>query len=111
LLGFPAYDPHGDPIPTRDGQMPRMVTSTLESQAVGSTLVVRRVTDEDEALLLYLAERNLRPGTVVSLADREPFGGSLQIHVKDQVFRVTPEAARHVFVETVAPTVSEASSK
>jgi len=99
LLGFPAFDPHGDPIPTRDGRMPRTVTSTLESQAGGSTVVVRRVTDEDEAMLIYFAERGLRPGTVLSLVDREPFGGSLNLDVNGQVVRVTPEAARNVFVE------------
>lgn len=99
LLGFPAYDPHGDPIPTRDGRMPRMITSTLESQSIGTSLVVRRVTDEDEALLLYFAERGLRPGTNVVIIDREPFGGSLQISVRDQVVRITPDAARNVFVE------------
>lgn len=101
LLGFPSYDPHGDPIPTRDGQMPRTVTSTLESQEGGARVVVRRVTDEDEALLIYFAERGLRPGAVVSLVDREPFGGSLQLRVNGQTVRVTPDAARNVFVEPV----------
>ena len=79
--------------------MPRTVTSTLESQAGGATVVVRRVTDEDEAMLIYFAERGLRPGTVLSLVDREPFGGSLNVDVNGKLVRVTPEAARNVFVE------------
>ena len=48
LLGFPAFDPHGDPIPTRDGRMPPLVTATLAAQEDGARLVIRRVTDEDE---------------------------------------------------------------
>ena len=105
LLGFPAFDPHGDPIPTRDGRMPAIVTSTLNDEMVGATVIVRRVTDEDEALLIYFAERGLRPGAVLSLVDREPFGGSLHLDVagrtiaSEQAVRITPDAARHIFVE------------
>jgi DtxR family Mn-dependent transcriptional regulator len=106
LLGFPAFDPHGDPIPTRDGRMPRPVTSTLEAQVAGSAVVIRRVTDEDEALLIYFAERGLRPGTVLSLVDREPFGGSLHLHVNGQVVRITPQAARNIFVEPAEENVA-----
>jgi DtxR family Mn-dependent transcriptional regulator len=99
LLGFPTIDPHGDPIPTRDGKMPRPVSTTLESQTVGTTVVVRRVTDENAELLRYLADRGLRPGALVEIVDREPFGGSLLIRVSDHEDRVGVDAARRVFVE------------
>ena len=99
LLGFPEYDPHGDPIPTRDGQMPKFATATLAAQADGVPLMVRRVTDENPDLLCYLKERRLLPGTPVRIAEREPFGGSLVVDVDGQRERVSPEAAAHVFVE------------
>ncbi len=99
LLGFPAFDPHGDPIPTRDGQMPPPVVETLNAQATGARLIIRRVTDEDCDLLRYLGERGLRPGTAVLLVDREPFGGPLHLQVAGRVQQISPEAARQVFVE------------
>ena len=99
LLGFPKYDPHGDPIPTRDGQMPRFATATLAAQADGVPLVVRRVTDENPDLLCYLKERRLLPGTPMRIAEREPFGGALVVEVGGTRERVSPEAAAHVFVE------------
>jgi DtxR family transcriptional regulator, Mn-dependent transcriptional regulator len=99
LLGHPTLDPHGDPIPSRDGTIPRVVVDTLASQEDGACMVVRRVTDEDSQLLRYLAERDLRPGKHVHLIDREPFGGSLRIEVAGHESRISPEAARHVFVE------------
>jgi DtxR family Mn-dependent transcriptional regulator len=101
LLNFPEYDPHGDPIPTRDGRMPRIPTESLFDQAVGTTVVVRRVIDEDPALLVYLAERNLRPKAVVLIEAREPFGGSLSIVIDGHSERISPDAARSVFVELV----------
>lgn len=107
LLGFPAFDPHGDPIPTRDGQVPPPVTETLQAQEDGAWVVVRRVTDEDAPLLRYLGERGLRPGTVVRLRDREPFGGSLRVEVEGREERVSPQAAQNVFVEP-APAASDA---
>ncbi|MBV9852618.1 MAG: metal-dependent transcriptional regulator [Armatimonadetes bacterium] len=103
LLGFPSFDPHGDPIPTRDGRMPPPVMVTLGAQEDGARLVVRRVTDEDGDLLRYLGERGLRPGTAVVILDREPFGGSLRLQVADREQRISPEAARHVFIERLAP--------
>ncbi len=99
LLGFPQFDPHGDPIPSRDGKMPPIPKQTLFSQIEGSTVVVRRVADEDPALLIYLAERGLRPNVVVVIESREPFGGSLTLKVGDRHERISPDAARFVFVE------------
>jgi DtxR family transcriptional regulator, Mn-dependent transcriptional regulator len=99
LLGFPEYDPHGDPIPSRDGKMPPIPTETLLSQRDGSLVIVRRVTDEDPSLLIYLAEHKLRPKAVVLIEEREPFGGSLNLLIDNNRVRVSPDAARSVFVE------------
>jgi len=105
LMGYPQFDPHGDPIPTRDGRIPEEVRTTLESQTVGACVVIRRVTDENRDLLCYLAERGLRPGVVLTLDSREPFGGSLIVDIGEQEVRVSPEAAKHIFVEEVTEPV------
>jgi DtxR family transcriptional regulator, Mn-dependent transcriptional regulator len=99
MLGFPEYDPHGDPIPGRDGSMLPHATLTLESQNTGDRFLVRRVTDEDGALLRYLGARGIRPGACVELLEREPFGGSIRIRVDDRLEQISPEAARQVFGE------------
>ena len=103
MMGYPQFDPHGDPIPTRDGQMPPEVRTTLESQPVGAHVVIRRVTDEIRELLTYLAERGLRPGVVLTVSDREPFGGSLIVTMDEHQVRISPEAGKHIFVETLLP--------
>jgi DtxR family Mn-dependent transcriptional regulator len=103
LLGFPAFDPHGDPIPARDGTIPPVATETLDKQADGAPLVLRRVTDEDPELLRYFADRGLRPGTALTLVDREPFGGSFRVRIGEREERISPLAARNVFVESAGP--------
>lgn len=99
LLGSPAFDPHGDPIPARDGTVPVYATATLESQPDAAWVVVRRVVDEDEALLRYLGEHGIRPGTALRVLGREPFGGPLRLCVAGREERVAPGAARQIFVE------------
>jgi DtxR family Mn-dependent transcriptional regulator len=101
LLGFPQFDPHGDPIPTRDGRMPKPVTETLAAMPDGRSIVVRRVTDEDPALLRYLKERRLLPGTETKIIEREPFAGALLLEVAGRQERISLEAAKNVFVEVL----------
>ncbi|MDQ2733365.1 MAG: metal-dependent transcriptional regulator [Armatimonadota bacterium] len=101
LLGFPQFDPHGDPIPTRDGKLPEPVMETLASQPDAASVIVRRVTDENPALLLYLKDRRLLPGTEVQIREREPFGGSLIEAVAGEEQRISLEAAQNVFVSPV----------
>jgi DtxR family Mn-dependent transcriptional regulator len=81
-LGDPSHDPHGDPIPDRrlaladePGAMP---LSELEA---GESATFARVSDSDPEMLRYLADREIRPGTKVTVREREPFGGALMIAV------------------------------
>jgi DtxR family Mn-dependent transcriptional regulator len=99
VLGFPTFDPHGDPIPTRDGHMPATSNISLASQPIGAQLIVRRVADEDEELLRYLAVRGVTPGARLSISEREPFGGSIVLQAGEGTQRVSPAAASQVFVE------------
>jgi DtxR family transcriptional regulator, Mn-dependent transcriptional regulator len=100
LLGYPTTDPHGDPIPGRDGKMPPVVMTTLNSMPDGASVVVSRVVDEDDAFLRYLDEHGLRPGVRLQIVEREPYGGSLKVHVQGQEVSIGPKAADRVFVET-----------
>lgn len=100
-LGYPTFDPHGDPIPGRDRAMPVPVMTTLNSMPDGTSVVVRRVVDEDDAFLRYLDEVGLRPGAYLHLVEREPYGGSLILMVNDREARIGPGAAERVYVDVV----------
>lgn len=99
-LGFPQFDPHGDPIPSRAGQMPEFSRRSLARCAPGDRVVVSRVTDEDADLLKYLADKGIRPGVGITLIEREPFGGSFVMCIDGrEQQRLSPYAAGHVFVQ------------
>jgi DtxR family transcriptional regulator, Mn-dependent transcriptional regulator len=76
-LGDPTHDPHGDPIPTRDGHIDEAVTQALDALAPGQSGTFVRVSDSDPEMLRWLAERGISPGDRFEITDRQPFGGPL----------------------------------
>jgi len=97
-LGHPTVDPHGAPIPARDGTMVRVVARPLTEVAVGDQLVVVEVDDRDPALLRYLGERGLYPGVAIFVAAVEPFGGSIVGRVQGHEVSIGRDAAANIRV-------------
>ncbi len=80
-LGQPRFDPHGAPIPTRDGRIETPDYRSLADVEVGAVVAVRQVEDDDAERLRYLETLGLVPGTVVAVTGREPFGGPLTLRL------------------------------
>lgn len=95
-LGDPAFDPHGAPIPTREGSVEEPRLTPLAEVALGQRARVERVSDDDDALLRYLAELGLLPGAVVTLVERAPFDGPLTLERDGQRVVVGVVAARQI---------------
>ncbi len=80
-LGDPTTDPHGDPIPTAELELPPFSGEALEGLEAGDRGVFVRVSDADPAMLRWLDERCVRPGDRVEVVARQPFGGPLTVRV------------------------------
>jgi len=78
-LGNPTHDPHGDPIPTRDGLMPDEPTVSLQTLAAGARGTFVRVSDSDSEMLRYLAERGISPGDSFEIVEKQPFDGPVSV--------------------------------
>ena len=102
LLGHPTTCPHGGPIPTRGGTIASTSNETLAQQNAPARLVIRRVRDEDAELLRHLKTLGMIPGTAIEFVAQEPFDGPLVLNVGGKRVRLTPHAARQVFVDAVA---------
>jgi DtxR family Mn-dependent transcriptional regulator len=81
VLGDPAYDPHGAPIPTAAGEIERPPYVTLAEVAVGAWTELRMVDDKDPDRLRYLSSLGLQLGTRFEVVDRQPFLGPVTIRV------------------------------
>jgi DtxR family Mn-dependent transcriptional regulator len=101
LLGNPEWDPHGHPIPGKDGSMPDASRRTLWGAADGERLEVERVSDDDAEVLRYLAGAGVTPGALVEVVRRGPLAGPLFVRVadrKDEVQALSRELAEVVWV-------------
>jgi DtxR family transcriptional regulator, Mn-dependent transcriptional regulator len=82
-LGDPRVDPHGDPIPGRDGSIDEPETRSLSDLIAGDRALFLRVSDSNPDMLRYLAERKIRPGQELEVIDKQPFGGPLFVRIAD----------------------------
>jgi DtxR family Mn-dependent transcriptional regulator len=78
-LGNPTHDPHGDPIPTSEGDINEPPTRALAELEPGAAGVFVRVSDADPEMLRYLAGRGIAPGDAFEVVGREPFDGPLRV--------------------------------
>ena len=100
MLGNPTTDPHGAPIPARDGSLPKTSLRRLSDLEPGERAVVAEVSDHDPELLRYLGEMGLFPQTKLRLISAAPFQGPLTIEIGGREQAVGREVAGQVLVES-----------
>lgn len=97
-IGEPATDPHGAPIPARDGSMDERRLVSLDDLSEGAEVCVQRVEDDDPGRLRYLGGMGIRPGARVQVSSRAPYGGPITLRVERARRQIGPDLARHVLV-------------
>lgn len=97
-LGDPVTDPHGAPIPTREGAIAAVATRRLSELAPGDVGLVAEVIDEDAAMLRSLASMGLFPNVAVEVVERNTDSGDLTVRVGEGEHAVPPRAATRIFV-------------
>jgi DtxR family Mn-dependent transcriptional regulator len=79
LLGHPASDPHGDPIPSRQGKLKSQVYATLATCAADRVLRVVRVTEQSPEFLQFAEQNGLLPGAGLRVTDRNLTAGLVAV--------------------------------
>lgn len=97
-LGDPRYDPHGDPIPTIEGDIQARDLTPLPKWPLEQTGVVARLTDQSPEKLRYLAEKGLGIGAQVRVTARDPFEGPLSLRVDGETQVIGLTVAQCVLV-------------
>jgi DtxR family transcriptional regulator, Mn-dependent transcriptional regulator len=98
-LGHPTHDPHGDPIPTRDGEIDERPTRALADLRPGERGTFSRVSDSNSDMLRYLSDRGIAPGDTVELVGQEPFGGPLTVRANARDHALGGQLARAMRIE------------
>jgi DtxR family Mn-dependent transcriptional regulator len=95
-LGYPTHDPHGDPIPDRALRLVHPDDRTLLELEPGSRVAVARVPDGDSALLRYLGELGLLPGSTLELVAYAPFGGPVTVRTEHGEHAISRDLAERI---------------
>ncbi|MBE0683475.1 MAG: metal-dependent transcriptional regulator [Anaerolineales bacterium] len=100
-LGHPERDPHGELIPTADLTMPMDESCPLASLRTDETATVKRVSDDDPALLRHLLEIGVLPEVKVIIENYSELDGNLTLHVEGQKSKIVLGTAitKRIFVE------------
>jgi DtxR family Mn-dependent transcriptional regulator len=101
-LGNPTHDPHGDPIPTANGEIDEVPTRSLAELGPGDRGRFTRVSDSNPDMLRYLSERGIAPGDELECVGREPFGGPLTVLANGREHPLGDLLTRAMRVEPVA---------
>jgi len=98
FLGYPKFDPHGDPIPSATGEIVERETIPLAECPADSRVTVAGVTEHSKEFLRYLDRIGLNIGTVVEVLERIEFDQSLMLNVKGREIVLSGGFARQVLV-------------
>jgi DtxR family Mn-dependent transcriptional regulator len=100
-LGQPAICPHGNPIPSPDGEMPLGKGVPLTDLKVGECGVIARIHPEGESksVCSYLAKRRIKPGVGVKVEEIAPLNGPISVSVNGESHVLGRTIAIHVLVE------------
>ena len=97
-LGDPLVDPHGDPIPAKDGTFAALKERALLAMLPGESAQITHINDTHAEMLRYAANLGLTPTTRVTLIEAEPFGGSLRVKIGKTEKSIGRELAAQIFV-------------
>ena len=101
FLGYPSHDPHGDPIPNREGELPDTPNTPLAEISIGETLKVARLMSQEKDVLTYLKSLSIKPGKELHLFKREPFGGLVHVAINDKETVLSKELATLIRGEVI----------
>ena len=97
-LGYPTRDPHGHPIPGKDGTMTDERLPSLWEVPESTDVIVARVDDRNASVLRYLDSLGIHPEVEMHVLEKAPFNGPLLIELGKAKHSLSEELARQIFV-------------
>ena len=98
-LSFPKFDPHGEPIPSKEGKIPSRNTIPLNKLKENTKGKVLGVTLDDKSFLEYLTKLNIRIGTNIELIEKISFDKSLNIKIDKKKYHISNQVGEHLLIK------------
>lgn len=101
FLGHPAYDPHGDPIPGKDGIITPVNSELLFSIPENSSCIVKGVIDSSNDFLKFLNSLKIGLGETIKVVSRESFDRSMQVIYGDRTAVLSEKVSKNLIVKKI----------
>lgn len=98
-LGFPRVDPHGDPIPSKDGEFKKVIKKLLSDVAMDTEGICVGVKDSSAPFLKFLDRNNIAIRDTIRVMEKEEFDGSLYIEVNGKTVHISNQIASNLYLE------------
>ena len=98
FLEYPDFDPHGDPIPNKNGKLKAHVKKTLADVAVGSKCKMVAVRDDSSSFLQYVGKVGLELNVEIIVVSKEEFDAITVIEVNGIESIVSQKFAQNIFI-------------
>ncbi len=99
FLEYPTHDPHGDPIPDADGNIPVHTDLVLASLDAGASCVIIGVKDTSTSFLKYLDSSGITLGTEIALLHKEEFDNSMSLQMGANQLSVSHQITKNLLVK------------
>jgi DtxR family Mn-dependent transcriptional regulator len=97
-LGYPRFDPHGDPIPDKDGKLKTTKSLPLSNSESGKNYIVSKVNDTDDEVLKYISRIGIKLRTKINIKEKFKFDNSLLVKVGSKDFLLSSKIAENISV-------------
>ena len=98
-LGYPQHDPHGEPIPNKDGHFPKSFSQRLSELENGSSGHVVGVSQDNQSFLQYLNSLEITLGTPISVIQKIAFDDSLEITINNKAAHISNDVAKNLLIK------------
>ena len=101
FLGFPSQDPHGDPIPDRNGKISKTDKQLLSDLEINKKCICVGVKDSSSEFLQYLDKQKIALGSKIIILDKEAFDNSMTIEIKKSKMLISSKIASNIYIKKV----------
>lgn len=98
FLGFPAFDPHGDPIPNSKGVINKVEKELLSEAELNQLYTCVGVKDSSTEFLQYLDKQQIALGSTIKILEKEPFDETLLLEIDGKKLTISNKIATNLYI-------------
>jgi len=99
FLGYPEFDPHGEPIPDTEGEIKQNYTKNLAEVSIGNNCIMVSVKDNSSSFLQYVDKVGLAINSQIRVVSKQEYDALMVIEVNGKTSTVSQKFAENIYVE------------